>query len=92
MVLRRVFHMRGRFAGFSLVRRERWHWGDLKVDLLGTDLWSRPAAGFISRGEEASLRAAMRWRCSISRRRAGRQASIAIIGIGVDIKQLVTHL
>ena len=51
--------MRGRFAGFSLVRRERWHWGDLKVDLFGTDLWSRPAAGFISGGEEANLRAAM---------------------------------
>ena len=44
----------------SLVRREQWHWGDLKEDLLGTDLWSRPAAGFISGGEEASLRAAMR--------------------------------
>ena len=83
--------MRGRFVGLSLVRRERWHWGDVKGDLLGTDLWSRPAAGLIS-GEEASLRAAMRWRCSISRGRGGRQASMARMGIGVEIKQLVTHL
>ena len=30
--------MRGRFAGLSLVRRERWYWGDLKEDLLETDL------------------------------------------------------
>ena len=60
IVLRGVFHIRGRFARFSLVRRERWHWGDLKVDLLGTDLWTRPAAGFISGAEEANLRAAMR--------------------------------
>ena len=59
MVLRGVFHIRGGFAGLSLVRRERWHWGDLKVDLFGTDLWSRPAAGCISGGEEANLRAAM---------------------------------
>ena len=60
IVLQGVFHTRGRFAGLSLVRRTRWHWGDLKVDLFGTDLWSRPAAGFISGGEEANLRAAMR--------------------------------
>ena len=84
--------MRGRFAGFSPVRRERWHWGDLKVDLLGTDLWRRPAAGLISGGEEANLRAAIRWRCSISRGRGGRQASMASMGIGVELKQLVTHL
>ena len=60
MFLWGVFHMRGHLAGLSLVRSEQWHWGDLKRDLLGTDLWSRPAAGFISGGEEASLRAAMR--------------------------------
>ena len=39
-----------------------------------------------------SLRAAMRWRCSISRGRGGRQASMASIGIWVEEKQLVTHL
>ena len=60
IVLWWVFHMRGRFAGLSLVRRERWHWGDLNEDLLGTDLWRRPAAGLISGGEEDILRAAMR--------------------------------
>ena len=82
----------GCFAGLSLVRRERWHWGDLKEDLLGTDLWSRPAAWFISGGEEASLRAAIRWRCSISSGRGGRQASMAKMVIRVEEKQLVTHL
>ena len=30
-----VFHMRGHLAGLSLTRREWWHRGDLKVDLLG---------------------------------------------------------
>ena len=57
-----------------------------------TDLCSRVAAGLISGGEEASLSAAMRCRCSISRGRGGRQASMANMGIGVEEKQLVTHL
>ena len=59
MFLWGVFHMRGRFAGLSLTSRERsrWHKGDLKVDLLGTDLCSRAEAGLISGGEEVSLRA-----------------------------------
>ena len=84
--------MRGRFAGLSLVRRERWHWGDLNADLLGTDLWRRPAAGLISGGEEDSLSAAMRWRCSIKRGSGGRHASMARMGTGVERKQFVTHL
>ena len=62
------------------------------MDLLVTDLCSRAAAGLISGGEEVSLRAALRCRCSISRERGGRQASIASMGIGVEEKQLVTHL
>ena len=84
--------MRGRFAGLSLVRRERWHWGDLNVDLLGTVLCRRPAARLISGGDEAILRAAIRCRCSISKGRGGRHASMASISIGVEEKQLVTHL
>ena len=66
--------------------------GGLNVDLLGTDLCRRPAAGLISGGDKAILRAAMRCRCSISKGRGGRQASMASIGIGVEEKQLVTHL
>ena len=49
-------------------------------------------AGLISEGEEVSLRATMRWRCSISSRRGGRLDSIARMGIGVEAKQLVVHL
>ena len=60
MFLWGVFHMRGRLAGFSLTSMERGHWGDLKVDLLGSDLCSRAAAGLISGGEEVSQRAAIR--------------------------------
>ena len=63
--------MRGRLVGLSLTSKERWHKGDLKADLLETDLWSRAAAGLISGGEEVSLRAAIRWWCSISRGRRG---------------------
>ena len=52
--------MSGALAGLRLTRREQWHWGDLTVDLLGTDLCSRGAAGLISGAEAPSLRAAMR--------------------------------
>ena len=62
------------------------------MDLLGTDLWSHPAAGLISGGEVVSLRAAMRWRSSIRRGRGGRQASMAGKGIGVAEKHFVTLL
>ena len=54
------------------------------MDLLGTDLCSRAVAGLIFRGEEVSLRATTRWRCSISSRRGGRHDSIARMGIGVE--------
>ena len=64
----------------------------MKVDLLGTDLCSGAAAGSISGGEEVSLRAAMRCRCSIRRVRGGRHASMASMVFGVEEKQLVTHL
>ena len=62
------------------------------IDLLGTDLCRRAAAGLISGGEEVSLRAAMGCRCSIRRERGGRHASMASMGIKVEEKQLVTHL
>ena len=84
--------MRGRRAGFSLTRRERWHCGERKEERFGTDLCSRADAGLISGGEQTTLRAAMRWRCSIRRTSGGREASMAKIGIGVEEKQLVTHL
>ena len=43
-------------------------------------------------GQEAILRVAMPWRCSIRSGRGGRQASMAKTVIGVEEKQLVTHL
>ena len=76
--------MKGHLAGMSLTRGERWHWGDLWVDLLETVLCSRAAARLISGGEEVSLRAAIRCRCSINRGWDGRQASMAKMGIGVE--------
>ena len=53
---------------------------------------SRAAARLISGGEEVSLRVAIRCWYSINRGRDGRQASMAKMGIGVEEKQLVTHL
>ena len=38
MFLWGVFHIRGRLVGLSLTKRDRWHWGDLKEELLGRDL------------------------------------------------------
>lgn len=77
MFLWGVFDLRGHFVGLSFTCREGWHCGDLKVDILGTDLGSLAAAGVISGGEEVSLRAAMLCRCSINRVMGGRQASMA---------------
>ena len=83
--------MRGRLAGLSLTRRDRWHWRDLKEDQLGTDFCSCAAGGFSSGGVEVSLRAAIHWRWSISKGRGGRHDSTARMGIGVAEKELVAH-
>jgi len=59
---------------------------------VGTDLGRRAVAGFISRGEQMSLRPARRrwWRTSIGS--GGRQASLCKHARLVEEKQLVIHL
>ena len=59
---------------------------------MGTDLGRRDVAGFISGGEQMSLRPARRrwWRISIGR--GGRQASLCKHVRLVEEKQLVIHL
>ena len=87
----RGFPHEGALGGLSSTRRDQWHWGDLKDDLLETALCRRAAAGLISRGEELSLRAGMGCRCSFSSGRGGRQDPTPRIGIRGAEKQFVVH-
>ena len=87
-----VFQLSGMTLGARRVHRARCESGALALGRAGKDRLRRAEAGLIAVGEEISLRVAIRLLCRRRTERGGRQYSAARIGIGVDGKQLVTHL
>ena len=87
-----VIQLSGIALGARRLHRGRWESGARSFSSEGIDLQRRAEAGLMEVGQERSLSPAIGLWCGKRTESGGRHDSADRIGLGVDLKQLVTHV